>query len=274
MRRILFLFVFISACATKPTPYQKEKNKEGFSDSSTDSLKVSVFKANSVTKPEKAQKYAEFRAIQICREKENKHANILDINDVSVKKNVVRTSGGAWGPSYGFGMYPYYSRYSSFGVGVNYSSIQTDSTIEEVRYPVMQVFYTCSDKIVRPEIILKEISAEQMKILVKDLKGALQVQKVPENSPNEKAIEVGDIILKADGRRIEKVHELIGLFKDENSKVVVDFLREGEKKTATLRAVDITDVALQTEKQIITSVCKDKKDTRQKILMKEKLCNS
>lgn len=274
MGRILFLFLTLAACATKPTPYQKEKSNEGYSDTSREQLRIATFKANSVTKPEKAQNYAEFRAIKMCLESAHKHANIIDINDRSVKKDVVRTSGSGWGPSYGFGMYPYYSRYSSFGVGVNYSSIQTDSYSETLLYPVMEVYYTCSDKIVRPEILMKEISAEQMKLLVKDLKGALQVEQVADQSPNTQVIETGDIILKANGKRIEKVYELIRLFQDENSKVVVNFMREGEKKTATLKAVDITESALAAEKQIISKVCKLKKDSKQETLKKEKLCNS
>jgi hypothetical protein len=274
MRHLLLIFFLIAGCATKPTPYQKESKKEGYRDSLQDELKIATFKANTVTKMEKAQSYAEFRAIENCRENENKHANIIDISDKSVRKDVVRTSGSGWGPSYGFGMYPYYSRYSSIGVGVNYSTMSSDSWNETLVYPIIQVYYTCSDQIVRPELRLKEISSEQMKLLVKDLRGALQIENIPENSPNEKLIEQGDLILKVNGKRIEKIYELIRYFKDKNSVVDLQILREGEKKNVKIKAIDITPEALKAEKKVITNVCKDKKYSHQTTLQKRKICGA
>lgn len=274
MIRLLMLLIFTISCASdRPTPYQKEKKKEGFSDSTQEDVRVARFKANTRTKKSKAQSYAEFRAIEYCKINENKHANIIDINDKTVQKEITRTSGSGWGPSYGFGMYPYYSRYSSFGLGVGYSTMSSNSWNETLTFPVIDVFYTCSDKIIRPELIIREISAEQMKLLVKDLKGALQVEKIPEGSPNTGIVEPGDLILKANGKRIEKVYELIKLFTDKDSVVQVQLLREGERLTASLKGKDITEEALKAEKQIITHVCKDKKKKYQKTLKERKICS-
>jgi PDZ domain len=272
--RMVFLLTFMMSCASqKPSPYQKEKKKEGFRDETFEDLNVSTFKANSLTKKLKAQRYAEFRAIEICLETQNKHANMIDILDKSVQKNVLRTSGGGWGPNYGFGMYPYYSRYSSFGIGASYSRLATDSWSETLLFPVIQVFYTCSERIWRPDVILKEISSEHMKLLVKDLKGALQIVSIPETSPNTKSVEPGDIIIKANGRRIEKVYELIRLFHSPDTEVSVQVLREGEKVMTKLKSKDITEDVKRTEKEIIIYVCKDKKKDYQTTLQKRKLCN-
>jgi hypothetical protein len=272
--KVFLTLVFVISCSTKPTPYQREKKKEGYHDATYEDLRVATFKANTKTKITKAKNYAEFRAIEYCIENENQHANIIDINDKTVRKEITRTSGSGWGPTYGFGMYPYYSRYSSFGIGASFNSISSDSWNETLTFPFVQVFYTCTDKVVRPELILKEISQEQMKLLVKDLKGALQVERVAEYSPNKGVVEAGDLILKAEGKRIERVYELIRLFKTEGSVISVLLLREGERVMAKLKGKDITADALKMEKEIISRVCKDKKKKNQKLLKEKKLCQS
>lgn len=267
MYRHLLLLLTLVSCATKPTPYQKEKKQEGFKDESYEELKVSRFRGNSYTKKDRAQSYAEFRAIEVCR-REEKLANMIDIFDKTVQKEITRSSGSGWGPSY-FGMYPYYSRYSSFGFGAGFNTISTNSWNETLIFPNIEIYYTCAEKVFRPQLIMKEISAEDMKHLVKDVKGAIQVEKLLEDSPN-KILEPGDIILKANGRRIEKVFELIRLFKDKDTEVSVQVLREGERMPAKLTGIDVTAKIQEAEKKIIEKVCKDKDD--QEKLKDNQLC--
>lgn len=271
--RIMALIFVVSCSSTKPTPYQKEKKKEGYYDSTFEELKVARFKANTYTKREKAQRYAEFRAIESCLESENKHANIIDIFDKTIEKEVTRTSGTNWGPSYGVGMYPYYSRYSNFGFGVGMSTTSGTAWNEKLIYPIIEVYYNCRERIFRPQIFMKEISSEQMKLLVKDLKGALQVEKLPDESSNAKNIELGDLILKANGKRIEKIHELIRLFDSKDSIVTISLLREGQPVMTKISAVDVTDEVDKTEKEIIQKVCKEKKNKHQELLKQRKICH-
>lgn len=265
------LIVSLTACSSsKPTPYQKEKKQEGYRDEAFEELKISRFRGNSYTNKDKAQRYAEFRAIEICSETDKKHANIIDIFDKTIQKEITRSSGTGWGPSY-FGMYPYYSRYSSIGFGAGFNTISSNSWSETLVYPLIEVYYTCSDKVFRPQLIMKEISAEDMKHLVKDVKGAVQVEKVHEDSPNKSSLETGDIILKANGKRIEKVFELIRMFTDASNEVTVQVLREGERVISKLRGKDITAEVEAAEKDIISKVCKDK--DKQENLRNVKLCN-
>ena len=268
--RILILLLIAGCSSTKPTPYQKEKKKEGYRDSTIEDLKVSTFKGNTYTKKEKAQMYGEFRAIENCS-KENLHANIIDIFDKTVHKEITRSTGSGWGPSY-FGMYPYYSRYSSFGFGAGFNTMSSNSWNETLVFPVIEIYYNCAQTIHRPGIIFKELSAEQMKHLVKDVKGAIQVEKIQENSLNQKSIELGDIILKANGKRIEKVYELIRLFTKDSPDVNIQILREGEKIPGKITSSDITSEVDKTEKEIISKVCKNKKEKREKELADNKLC--
>jgi len=259
LRAFIILFIITGCASTKPTAYKKEKKHEGFSDDSFEDLKIARFKGNSYTKKELAQKYAEFRAIENCSP-EQKHANMIDIFDKTIQKEVTRTSGTNWGPSSYFGMYPYYSRYSSFGIGAGFSTISANSWNETLVYPIIEVYYSCAEKIMRPDIIFKEISTQDMKHLVKDVKGAIQVDKIQDNSLNKTAVEVGDIILKANGKRVEKVYELIRLFTAHNPDVTVQILRDGERVVAKMHGRDVTSEIVKAEQEIIQKVCSDKKD--------------
>lgn len=271
MKHLLILLLAVACSSTKPTPYQKEKKKEGYLDSQFEELKVASFQGNSYTKKDRAQSFAEFRAIENCSLEERKHANIIDIFDKTIEKQITRSSGSSWGPS-GFGAYPYYSRYSSFGFGVGYNTINTNSWNETLTFPVVEVYYTCSDIIYRPEIMFKELNASQMNALVKDVKGAIQIEKILTGSPNLNSFELGDIILKANNRRIERVYELIRLFNENNKTVQVQVLREGKRLEMMMTSKNITPLVIEKEKQIIESVCKNKKSKKNEELKKSILC--
>src|SRR5690606_35059943 len=148
--------------------------------------------------------------------------------------------------------------YSSFGVSAGFNTISSDSWSETLRFPVIEAYYTCEKQVFRPELIFRELPAEEMKHLVKDVKGAIQVEKVPEGSPNEKNIETGDIILRAQGKRIEKVFQLINMFGPDRKTVSVDLLRDGNQRKITLKSREVTDQVKEAEKKIISKVCKDK----------------
>lgn len=269
---LIMIFIVTSCASNKPTPYQSEKKKEGYRDEFYEDLKVATFKANSYTKREKAKSYAEFRAIETCRG-ENKIANIIDVFDKTIEKEITRSSGTGWGPSYGFGMYPYYSRYSSFGLGVGMNTMSSNSWNETIVYPVLQVYYTCAEKVFRPQLIFKELSVEEMKHIVKDVKGAIQVEKIIEDSPNKSAVVEGDLVIKANGRRIDKVYELIRLFNKPDTVVTLQVLREGERVVTNIKGIDITERVKVKENEIISNVCADKKHKYQKSLKKRDLCH-
>lgn len=263
------MLLSLVACATKPTPYQKEHNKQGYRDIMEDGLRISSFKGNSVTKKDYATSFAEFRAIDQCRN-ENLHANILDVVDKTIKKDVTRSSGTGFGPTWG--MYPYYGRYSSIGIGGTFGGMSGQSWQETLIFPQIEVYYTCSEKIQRPKMVFKEISDEQMKLLVKDLKGALQIIKIEEDAPSKNDFEHGDIILKADNQRIEKVYELHRLITPNRKELTVAIMREGQKMEKTLKTSDVTENVIKAEDDIIGKICQMKKEEKQKDLLKSKAC--
>lgn len=270
--RLLILILVVSCSSTKPTPYQKEKKKQGYRDNVFEELKISSFKGNTYTKKDRARLFAEFRAIENCRKTNDLLANIIDVFDKTIEKEIIRSSGGAWGPSFYGGMYPYYSRYSSFGVGVDYSTVSTNSWNETLTYPYIEIYYTCSKRIFRPQVHLKELSSGEMRHLVKDVKGAIQVEKILDNSPNKTSLELGDIILKANGKRIEKVYELIRLFNEKNQDVSLQIMREGDRLPTKLKSVEVTEEVVEAEKDIIKKVCHLSKNEMEKELKFIPLC--
>ncbi len=275
--RFLILLFIVSCSTSKPTPYQKEKKKEGYRDQTYEELRVSSFRANSNTKKDRAILYAEFRAIDQCLSEGKKHANLIDVQDKTVEKEITKSTGGAWGPSIYGGAYPYYSRYSTIGVGIDYSTISTNSWKETMIFPHIEVYYTCSEQIYRPRVGFKELNAEEIKHLVKDVKGALQIEKIMDNSPNKDRFESGDIILKARGKRIEKVYELISLFTASQREVSLEILREGERKRVTMNSSDVTEEVALAETEKIKAACQDKKIKKyneKSELLNNKLCKT
>ncbi len=83
-------------------------------------------------------------------------------------------------------------------------------------------------------VYLQELTPELSKHFgVEEGKG-LCIGKVHENSPAEKAgLQVGDVIVKADGERVERVTELQKLIqdKDKGEKISIEYLRDKKKKT-------------------------------------------
>lgn len=266
MLRILTLLLIISACATKPTKYQKYSKKEGgYQEKSLDgNLRVVNFKANSNTKTSLAAKYATFRAIEICLNANFKMAHLLDTFDKTQSKTVTRTTTNGY-PSYYYGMSPFYNRYSGFGFG--FSSMQSSSWNETLKYPEVEVIFECANEVFAPEISLREVPAEEMKHLIKDLHGGLQVERIPKEAKGS-SLRTGDIIINGDGVRIQQKYEMLSLFhQSSDHEIKVNVLRDGvNKQGLSLRGVDVSKKILEAQEAAIKSVCKKEE------LKKNKLC--
>lgn len=262
----------LASCSSKRTQYQKYDKKEGgYSHQKLeDDLHATRFEANSLTKRSYAELFAKYRSLEICREEGKKYAHILAVIDRSSKKKITRSNGDAWGPSYYYGMSPFYSRYSGFGFSTGINVINSRSWEETLIYPNVEVIYHCTEKIFEPEIAMREVPADEMKHLVRDLKGGIQVEKILPGSPN-KDVREQDIIIKARGKRIVNGHEVLALFKDGPSPVELEILREGEKKTVRLQADDVTEKVIGNLSELKEKACKFPDVKTASALCKEKL---
>lgn len=252
----LLILILLSCSSQKRTPYQKFKEKKGggYNEIIFDSdLKSISFKGNSHTKKSYAELFSKFRTIENCRS-ENKLSQMLSVSDQSKSKTVTRSTSDVYGfPSY-YGYHPY--RYSGIGFSAGFNTIRSDSWDETLIYPQIEVYYRCVEKVYEPEIILREVPASEMNALVKDLKGALQIENILEGSPNLKVLKVGDIILKASGSRIQKNHELLKIFSTNQKHETLEIMREGQRMPIKIMATDVTSQVKSSEEAIILAACK------------------
>lgn len=261
MWRYLFLIILVISCASKErTKYQPYSKKEGgYRDKVLEeNLRVVNFSANSYTKKSMAERFAKFRAIETCMKEGAKVTHFLDTLDKTESREVTRSSTSGY-PSYYYGMSPFYGRYSGFGYGFGYSSYDTNTWSETIRYPELEVIYECTSKVYEPKVDFREVSAEEMKHLVKDLQGALQVMKILKDSPNQ-TLRKGDIVLRGNGERIQKIYQLLGLFRNDKAHSIrLEIMRDGNMKTGVLlKGVDVTESILEEQNAVIKAACKHK----------------
>jgi hypothetical protein len=259
--RALVVVIFMSVgCASRPTPYvehkEDAKTKDGYSDKVIDNnLKVSTFQGNASTKKETAELYAKFHAIEICHQLGKTYTHILRVKDNSFTKNITQTT--AVGPSYYYGMSPYYGGYAyGPGLGMSYGATSTTTRNETYNYPLFDVYFECVDKPMDPRISFNPLSVSQMKDLVKDVMGAVQVNEVLKDSPNLGKIQSGDIVIKGGGVRVETVQALYQAFKNSNpNNFKLEFFRDGIKKEVTVKSLDVTELVAYAQEQIIKDAC-------------------
>ena len=256
MLRLFLLLVLVTSCASDRTKYGKYSKKEGGYQEKVleDSLRVVSFKANSRTKTELARKFARFRATEICLTENFKLAHILGVFDKTESKTVTRTSSNGY-PSYYYGMSPFYGRYSGFGFG--FGSMHSSSWNETLKYPDVEVIFQCANEAFEPLTVFREVPAEEMKHVVKDLRGALQVEKIPKEV-GVSELKVGDILIIAEGERIQQQYQLLShLNKSKTRHIRVEVLRDGKTKQGlVLKAQDISPQVLEAQASLVKGVCK------------------
>ncbi len=266
----LLLLFGVGCSSTKPTPYQKMQKNEGYEEKTLDDLRVVVFKGNAYSKKPQVNLYAEFRAIEVCREAGFKYANIMDFEDKTTSRDVVRTSTNAFGPSYYYGMSPFYSRYSSFGMSMGIGNMQSNSWKETYIYPNLEVIFRCANSVLRTRAIFREVPSEEMKHLVKDLKGGLQIEKFSDGAAEASNLKKGDIILKVGAERVEKIHQFVALFTPEHRTRSVAILREGYKTTVKVTATDVSEEIEKLEAEVVARACAKKEISTRPICKKDK----
>lgn len=263
----IYVLILLSllGCSTAPTSYVASKNeKEGYSDKIIDTdLRMTNFQGNASTSKESAELFAKFRAIEICHELGQANTHILLVNDKTYSKEISQTS--ATGPSYYYGMSPYYGRYD---YGMSYGPTTVMTTNETYTYPMYEVYFECVEKPMDARISLKNLSSSQMGPLIKDLQGAVQVAEVLEDSPNLGKLQNADIVFMANGERVTSVLSLYKLSRaahQQNFKV--EFFRNGVKKQTTVGFKDVSELVAHAQAEIIKAACKD-----ENIKAKNKLC--
>jgi hypothetical protein len=260
LRLFILLFLIVSCSSHERTKYQayKKKNGGGYQEKTLDDgIRVVSFKANSDTKRSLAIKFSKFRAIEICTAENFALTHLLDTFDKTESRNVIRSYSSGY-PSYYYGMSPFYNHYSGFGYGFGFSTTNTDAWSETLRYPNIEVVFECANEVYEPQVVFRQVPADEMKHLIKDLKGGLQVEKISNGSSQSKKLEIGDILIRANGERVQEMYQLLNLFqKSQKHKLNIDVLRDGIiEKGIMLTGVNASEKILKAQQEIVRSVCK------------------
>jgi hypothetical protein len=268
IRTLVLIFFLISCSSNDRSKYQRYSKKNGGYKEQTlgNDLRIVSFHANSYTKKKLAATFARFRAIEICLAENFKLAHLLDSFDRTQSKTITRSSSSGY-PSYYYGMSPFWNRYHGFGYGFGWSTQTGSSWNETIQYPEVEVIYECANDVYEPQVKLREVSAEEMKHLVKDLRGGLQIEALLSDSPDKKQLRVGDIILRGNGERVQELYQLLALFRrSKGHKIDIEIMRDGKLKTGlTLTGVDASEKMLKAQQDIIKSACKNKEIKEKKL---------
>jgi hypothetical protein len=259
---LISLFLFGAGCSTNPTQYVPSEDDLGYSDQIVDeNLRVTTFKGNSATKKEMAELYSKFRALELCHEMGKTYTHILLMKDKTYSKDISQAT--ATGPSYYYGVSPYYGGYGSgvgMGAGYGYGGYGTTTTRtynESYTYPMFDVYFECVEKPTDAGIALHNLSQSQVNDFVKDVQGAVQVEEVLTGSPNTGAIQKNDIITKVNGERVTKVLEVYQASRKSMGKELkVELFRDGKKKEVVVKFKDVSKLVGEAQQAILNEACK------------------
>lgn len=270
---IFFFILILSSCSTfHKVTYIKEKNQYGYSDSSFQSevgqVRVVSFKGDARTSRKLARKLAYFRSLEVCWEQDKKHVNILEVFDRSFEKVSLQADVTSPHFFYGFGTFPYYSRYSSWGIGADVNLIDSRSMREFIFYPWIEMYFLCSQVVESPLLKLRNIPRENMFHLVKDLRGGIQITGVNQKTHFKKSIHEGDVIIAYQNKRIDQKYLFLQQLQWPHKHREITFLRDGKKMKANLQTQNVTEKIIEKEKHLLQFLCHHKKMK----LKKRKIC--
>lgn len=238
----------LSGCGTMRTKYQPHGESGGYSEQRIDDkIMVARFVGNAYTHPNDARNFSQFRAVEICNEAGYKIAHIYGTEDKSSFQNVQKTSDYSWVTA------NINKKDSIYGNQFGNSSTWN----ETYQYPVFDTYFSCSNQAYMLKLLLKPITAEDMKPYVKDLMGALQVEDFDEGSANQGVLNVGDFIVKVDGIRIQNLLQFgkaIDGAKNKN-RINISIVREGKTLSVSAVAIDATAMMREMTKKLTAIVC-------------------
>lgn len=258
MKLMALILMFVMIGCSSSSSYKAKKGDDGYTDQIIDgNLRMVTFQGNSKTSKERAETFAKFRAIEICKEMNSPIAHILVVKNQSFQKEISQTS--TYYPSYYYGAAPYYGRYGPYGAGVNmyYAPAGTTVSNETYEYPKFDVYFECVTNAVDSRVSFKPLSQSQVEKFSQDMKGGVEVDEVLPDSPNKNVVKSADIILKANGNRVGSIVELYKESRNVAGKnLKLDIIREGKPKVVEAKFVDVTEMASESQNAIIKEFCK------------------
>lgn len=263
MLKRLFLLMnvvwFISGCAM-PTKYMSDQGEGGYSEAKINKLLyLTRFKGNSRTSKQDALDYSIFRAVEICRDNKIKLARLFFIFDFTKEEKVFHTWTSTFqSPSFVSSILSDFGGnvivQSSVTQGSGYSI--TNSWSDIITTPQFHTIFACAENQITIDLDLVAVSKDEMKILVKDLLGGMQIHSLAGSSPLNKYFKYGDIITKVNDQRVQDpamFSYAIETTVEHNIKI--NFYRDGKEQVVSVQKIDVSDDALKTQGALIRKVC-------------------
>lgn len=236
----------LASCSSLQAPYEAfdESRRMGYQETklgSSDNAWVVKFYGNLFTEPTDIVLMAELRAVEICQKSGKALTRFLTMNDLTPAKSIQTAEG-----FYRF-VPPYLKNDISTKSPGNSFDVSSGSND-----PVYEVTFSCVDQAYTAHLQLREITPEEAKGIVQDLRGLVQVDGFEADTLNGKALQVDDFIVKANALRIRNKVDLYR---------VLDASANGQAKLSVSRERKMVDVDAQ-----LTSISEPVKAFAQKVV--------
>ena len=219
------------ACGTIYKPVDRNDDEVlGYTDETLiTGERVANFYGAKNTSLDTAADFSKFRAIELCRSEGKKFADFHYV-DTPAPVSVTRMSIDKYGGSAWTG---------------------------KRSFPIFHTYYTCLDQVALPMVVIRELSMEDMKVLVKDLAGAIKIEFVPPTTINAGVLLAGDIILKVGGTRVETERGYAMAFSKLSGQTTADLLivREEKRINVKVKLQDVTAARIEDQSNLVDRVC-------------------
>lgn len=250
--------LFLASGCVHRTYYAPHSESGGYSEKDLgDGTTIARFSANALTHPDDARLLSLFRALEICKSRGKRIARFWATDDKSSSTTVRQTSTQVYqSPTYFSGSKNYGNSFSGSAYGGNQygTSLSWD---EKLDFPMFDTLFSCGDTAYMTRVTLRVVSDQDMKPYVKDLMGALQIEKIAPDSPNKNVLYLGDIITKVNGLRVRTVPEMSAAIDSTSDKanIKITLIREGKELVVNAQAIDSTQELIAENQKIIQSAC-------------------
>lgn len=273
---LAFFVVVLSGCGTVATSYAPLSKRGGYADEEiNDWLVVSRFYGNAFTSSGRAEMFSYLHAIEYCKENSKPVVRVLNINDLSMSKDVVKSSSYTYkSPTKisGTATTSGTTKYNSFSNALNSDyntnldatvsggnqSTHSSSWVETWVYPHYETVFFCTDKVKNMGVNIQNIEAGAIQSTTQDFLGAVLINDIPLENRAYSALQLGDVILKIENIRVQNTYELSYLVTQlgmKSNNVNLTILRKGAQIKVKQTLLDGTRTYVENQKNVVNQAC-------------------
>lgn len=270
----IFLLGLILSSCVHPTPYQPDQGKGGYTIERVErGLLMSRFSGNSETDWQNAQFYSVLAAVITCQDRNKMQAEVLSVMDYSTSKTIQHTlsstnrqpsqinmSGTMASKTQALGQSLLTdSTYNMTGTMTGGNAQTTSSTWNEtLHFPDFVTLFSCEKELYRFDVEWTYRSEDLIGQITPDQLGALQCIKQNGEAPSADQLQVGDLLIKVNGRRVLSYFDLRDEIKKapDKKKIPIEILRNKQPIHLQVEATNQTNELTKYNKTILRAACR------------------